>query len=59
MNDTRKRSLFRLNFNLPERIEAALFRPRLDNLTVEAPVKCECAENGGKCCCGLTDEDML
>lgn len=35
MNDTRKRGLWRLNIHLPEAIEAALFNPRLDKLTVE------------------------
>lgn len=60
MNDTRKRGLWRLNLNLPEAIEAALFRPRLDNLTVEAPVMCECSENNtqGACDgCGKTGKE--
>lgn len=58
MTDTRKRGLWRLNLNLPEAIEAALFNPRLDNLTVEPPVMCECSENGGRCCCDLQDGDL-
>lgn len=58
MNDTRQRGLWRLNLNLPERIEAALFRPRLDKLTVEKTPECECQEHGGKCCCDMTDDDL-
>jgi hypothetical protein len=50
-NDTRKRGLWRLNIALPERIEAALFRPRLDKLTFERTPECECVENNTQGSC--------